>query len=344
MPAKIEGKIRVAIIGTGGISAAHARGILAYKDRIECVALCDISEANLKTRSEQLGGVKAGFSDWNEMLKEMGSGLDAVIICLPHHLHAAAIMDAAAAGKHILCEKPMCITLEEADRILEAVRRSGITYMSAHNQLFMASVQEARNLIDQGEIGAVHWIRSQDCFLAGGGKSDPFKGSWRASLKTQGGGELIDTGYHPTYRLLYLAKANILGVRGSMGRYAQHIEGEDTASVQVRFDNGVIGEIFTSWAMPLPYGTQHIRVIGSKGQIFGTGNDLYILRADGDTPEKRALPNVETFTEQIRHFIDCLAYGRRPIHGPEEGKIVLEVILKAMCDADGWQKYAQKKV
>ena len=344
MPAKIEGVIRVAIIGSGGISGAHGRGLLEYKDRIQCVALCDISEANLKTRSEQLGGVKAWYNDWKVMLKEMGPQLDAVLICLPHHLHAAAILDAAAAHKHILCEKPMCISLTEADQILEVVRKSGITYMSAHNQLFMASVQEARNLIDQGEIGTIYWIRSQDCFLAGGGKGDPFKGSWRAKLETQGGGELIDTGYHPTYRLLYLAKAAITGVRGSMGRYVQGIEGEDTASVQVRFDNGVLGEIFTSWAMPLPYGTPHIHVIGSKGQIYGTGNDLFILRNGAETPEKIELPNVETFTEQIRHFADCLNYGRRPIHGPEEGKAVLDVILNASRDADGWQPHAQKKV
>ena len=60
-------------------------------------------------------------------------------------------------------------------------------------------------MIDAGEIGKVLWLRSQDCFRAGGEGGDPFKGSWRANLKTQGGGELIDTGYHPSYRLLYLA-------------------------------------------------------------------------------------------------------------------------------------------
>jgi len=69
---KINGKVRVALVGTGGISSAHAKGCLAHANKIECVALCDISEANLKARSDQLGGVKARFSDWREMLRDFG--------------------------------------------------------------------------------------------------------------------------------------------------------------------------------------------------------------------------------------------------------------------------------
>jgi len=340
MAGKVKGKVKVAIIGSGGITGGHARGILEHSDRVECVALCDISERNLKARSDQLGGVDAQYKDWKKMLKEMDDRLDAVVIGLPHHLHAPAILDSVAAGKHVLCEKPMCISLEEGDRIVEAVEKAGVTYMSAHNQLFMASVQEAKRLLAAGEIGRVRWIRSQDCFVAGGAEGNAFKGSWRAKLETQGGGELIDTGYHPTYRLLYLADSEIVGVRGSMGRYQQKIEGDDTASVQVRFANGVIGEIFTSWAMELPYGTHHIHVIGEKGQIFGSGNDLYIWRRGEKEPEKRTLPGGDSFVAQMGCFVDCLLDGKQPIHGAKEGRAVLEVILGAARDAEGWQEYA----
>src|SRR6202008_4510994 len=108
---------------------------------------------------------------------------------------------------------------EEADRIGDAVNRAGVTYMSAHNQLFMPAVQEAKKMIERGDIGQLYLLRSQDCFWANWGGGDPFKGSWRASLKTQGGGELIDTGYHPTYRLLHLAGSPAVSVQGQMGRY-----------------------------------------------------------------------------------------------------------------------------
>jgi predicted dehydrogenase len=336
---KIQGKVKVGIIGSGGITGEHARGILAHSSEIACVALCDISEANLKTRSAQLGGLPPGaqFKDWKKMLRDLGDTLDAVIIGLPHHLHAPAILDSAAAGKHILCEKPMCLSLKEADAIAAAVRKAGVTYMSAHNQLFMPAVQEAKRLIESGELGRIRWIRSQDCFRAG---VSGFKGAWRSKLKFQGGGELIDTGYHPTYRLLHLAGSKAVGVRASMGRYLQPIEGEDTAAVQVRFASGVIGEILTSWAFNNPYGSHQIHVIGEKGQVFGSGSTLYLLPSSFSEPAKMNLRSVDTFTEQIKHFADCLTQGRRPLHSVEEGRAVLEIILKAAKDARGWQQHA----
>src|SRR5215212_9524857 len=339
MAQKVNGVVRVALIGSGGISAAHGKGFIKYKDKIQCVALCDVSDDNLKKRSEQLKDVGGGgrqFGDWKAMLKEMSGEVDAVDICLPHHLHAPAILDAAAAGKHILCEKPMCMSLAEADTIADAVKKSGVTYMSAHNQLFMPVVQEAKRLIDAGEIGKVMWLRSQDCFRAGGEGGNPFKGSWRANLKTQGGGELIDTGYHPSYRLLYLAGAPATKITATMGRFVQPIEGEDTAAVQVRFANGAIGEILTSWAFPLPHGTHHIHVMGEKGEIFGSSDTLYHLKRGDKEPTRVEFAPVDTFTAEIGHFADVLREGKRPIHSVEEGRAVLELILKATENAEGW--------
>jgi predicted dehydrogenase len=330
-------KVKLALIGTGGICGAHAGGILKHQDKVECVALCDVSEPNLEARAQQLGGKPARFQDWKKMLAEMGPGIDAVDICLPHHLHAPAIFDAAAAGKHILCEKPMCINLEEADRIVEAVKKAGIIYMSAHNQLFTPAVQEIKRMIDEGAVGKVRWIRSQDSFIL---PASVLKGQWRSNLKLQGGGELIDTGYHPTYRLLYLAGAEIAAVRGTMGRFAQEIEGEDTASVQVRFANGVMGEIFTSWALNRPYGTHDVHVVGDLGEIFGTGNLLYHLPRGFKTPSEKILREADTFSDQMGCFADCILKGERPPHGPEEGREVLKIILKAAESAEGWQKTA----
>jgi predicted dehydrogenase len=327
-------KVRLAIIGAGGISGAHAEGILRHQDKVECVALCDVSEANLDARAKQLGGNPRRFSDWKKMLAELGDGLDAVVICLPHHLHAPAIFDAAAAGKHILCEKPMCISLEEAERILEAVKKAGITYMSAHNQLFTPALLEMKRMLDAGELGRVYWIRSQDAFVL---PADAVQGKWRSEVKHQGGGELIDTGYHPTYRLLFLAGSPVAAVRGTMGRFRLQLEGEDTASVQVRFANGIIGEIFTSWGMARPHGTHDLHIVGEKGEVFGTGNRIFHLPTGEKTPTEKTLPEVHTFVEQMACFADCVSKGKRPPHGPEEGREVLRIILDAAKSADGWQ-------
>jgi predicted dehydrogenase len=138
---KVEGVVRVAIVGPGGISGAHGHGYIKHKNKIEVVALCDINPEHMKIRAEQLGIQPRQFSDWKVMFKEMGKEIDAVDICLPHHLHGPCILDAAAAGKHILCEKPMCISLKQADEIAAAVKQAGIIYMSGHNQLFMPVVE-----------------------------------------------------------------------------------------------------------------------------------------------------------------------------------------------------------
>ena len=328
-------KVRLAIIGAGGISHAHATGVLNHPDLVECVALCDVSEDNLRARNEQLGGGCKLYRDWKTMLSEMGDGIDAVDICLPHHLHAAAITDAARAGKDVLCEKPLCMTLEEADRLVEIVHETGILYQSAHNQLFMPCVVEAKQRIVAGEIGEVRWLRSQDCFLA---PKHSFEGKWRANLKTQGGGELIDTGYHPTYRMIYLAGSEVVGVRGSMARFVQPIEGEDTASVQVRFASGAIGEILTSWAMHNPYGSYQIHVVGSKGQVFGNDHTLWVLHDGDKEPQKFELAPVQTIPVQVGDFARRVRSRERPLHSVEEGRVVLDVITRATADAEGWQQ------
>jgi predicted dehydrogenase len=95
MASKVNGPVRVALIGSGGISGAHAKGFLKYADKIKCVALVDVSADNLKKRSDQLaptGTTPRQFNDWKVALKEMAGEIDAVDICLPHHLHGPAII------------------------------------------------------------------------------------------------------------------------------------------------------------------------------------------------------------------------------------------------------------
>lgn len=337
-----KNKLRVAFIGAGGISKKHAEGILENQQTVECVVLCDVSKDNLKARSEQLGGVSRHFSDWNKMFREMGDELDAVIICLPHHLHAQAICDAAKANKHVLCEKPICLHRDEADEVVRAVRQSKIIYMAAHNQLFRPVVRKAKKMIDSGVLGKIRWIRCQDCPPA---KENIFAGKWRSRKELQGGGELIDTGYHPTYVLHYLAGSPVSAVRGSMSRFVHEIEGEDTASVLVRFENGVLGEIFTSWAVRLPRGTHQIHVVGEKGEVYGSGATLFHLPADADEPTKINLSDVKSmWVPQMQHFADCILNRKNPLHSIEEGRDVLKIILQATEDAKGWEATAPKQL
>ena len=113
--------------------------------------------------------------------------------------------------------------------------------------------------------------------------------------------------------------------------------------MQVRFANGVIGEILTSWAFPMPYGTHQIHIVGETGEIFASADTIYHLPRGAAEPAKKTFQVVDTFVEEIGHFADCLREGRRPMHSVEEGRAVLELILKTSQSAQGWQQSAAMK-
>jgi predicted dehydrogenase len=324
--------LRVGIIGCGGISHAHVRGWRAIPNKAAVVAVADVSETHAQTVSDMVGGARI-YSDYRDLL---ASGeVDAVDICLPHHLHKDAIVAAARAGKNAMCEKPLCLTLAEADEIRQAVEASGVTFMSAHNQVFLPTVAAAKELLDGGLLGQIYKVYSSDCFVHPQTKlSEEEKRTvgrtWRSSKETMGGGELIDTGYHPTYRLLYLAGSEPVEVIAQTARFRlHHWEEEDTADVMLRFASGAFGQIISSWAMPNPLGPYYFCVLGERGQIYATADTLSVELNGLAEPAQRKFERVDTFAAEVEHFADSLAAGKRPIQSLPEATNVLKVILAA---------------
>jgi predicted dehydrogenase len=324
--------LRVGIIGCGGISHAHVRGWSAIPNKARVVAVADVSEQSAETVSTMVGGARV-FKDYRDLL---ASGeVDAVDICLPHHLHRGAIVAAAAAGKNVMCEKPLCLTLAEADEIRQAVESSGVTFMSAHNQVFLPTVAAAKQLLQDGLLGQIYKVYSSDCFVHPQTRlSEEEKRTvgrtWRSSKETMGGGELIDTGYHPTYRLLYLAGSEPVEVVAQTARFRlHHWEEEDTAEVMLRFASGAFGQILSSWAMPNPLGDYYFCVLGERGQIYATVDTLYVELNGLGEPARHKFDRVDTFAAETEHFADVLAAGKRPIQSLPEATNVLKVILAA---------------
>ncbi|MEZ4680577.1 MAG: Gfo/Idh/MocA family oxidoreductase [Caldilineaceae bacterium] len=121
-------------------------------------------------RAAQIGTNPEIVSDYRDLLVD--KEIDAVDISLPHHLHCEAIVAAAQAGKHLMTEKPLCLSLDEAAQIAKAVKASGITMMAAHNQIFFPAVQQAKQMIMSGELGQIYMIHSLDCGTAGAPQSE----------------------------------------------------------------------------------------------------------------------------------------------------------------------------
>jgi predicted dehydrogenase len=326
-----SGRVRIGLIGAGSIANQHLDGYLSAPEVATVTAIADVDREHAEAFAGRAGGARV-YADYRDMLAS--ADVDAVDICLPHHLHADAIVAAAAAGKHILCEKPLCLTIEEADRVQQAVTDAGVTLMCSHNQLYLPAVAEARRLVREGLLGKVFEARTTDSFY---NNLRPETIGWRGQRSTSGGGELIDTGYHPTYLLLNLVESEPVAVVAMLARHRlAFLEGEDSAQLIVRFADGSLGTLTTSWAYQPPDSMEKFSVVGEGGALWSDGWALYHRPSGGQTVQLLAAPEekVKTIPLAVLDFVGCLREGRRPINTEVEGINVLKVILGAYASAE----------
>ncbi|CAA9577991.1 MAG: hypothetical protein AVDCRST_MAG19-3591 [uncultured Thermomicrobiales bacterium] len=339
--------LKVGIVGAGGIAEQHGVAWRANAPRGEIVAVADVAEARARSfagrytgpGAELHGGIESLLADPN---------VDAVDICLPHHLHAPAIVAAARAGKAILCEKPLCTSLEDAAAINAAVQETGVTFMMAHNQLFQPSLIEARRLLAAGAIGRPFLYRSVEAFqnraalapVAPAGMAEgesPW--AWRSDPKRMGGGEVLDTGWHATYRLLALAGDDRpVAVQAMTERYfLPDWPAEDTGLLLVRFASGAIGEILTTWAFAT-VGAQQFEAMGEHGSLAGSGARILHQLHRWPQPAERVDDPVHSFTAEVTHFLDVVQRGATSLAPVATGTRVLQLTLAAyLAAAEGRQ-------
>ena len=337
--------LKVGIVGAGWMGHVHAGAWAENAPRGRIAAIADVSPERVKHLAAEIGGKTSTFADLESMLAE--AEIDAVDICLPHHLHTDAIIAAARAGKAILCEKPLCTKLDAAAAIREALRASGSIFMAAHNQLFQPSLVEARRLLASGALGQPFVYRSIEAvqnrgFASGrhqrdiGGGESPW--AWRADVARMGGGEVIDTGWHATYRLLALAGERPVEVSAMMDRFAvKQLAAEDTGVILVRFASGAIGEILTSWAFA-PVGNWHFEVGAEHGSMAG-GQGRLVHQLHGWPKPVEFAPFTHTlaltFASEVTHFLDVVQRGEPSEASFDHAVRVLQLTLGAYAAAEG---------
>lgn len=338
---KNSSRVRVGILGAGGIANVHARGWGEFPDRATIAAFADVATERAQQMSNSYTGGSAKIYDSIDAVVA-DSDIDVIDICLPHHLHTDAVIKAAEAGKAILCEKPLCTSLSDAARIRETLQRTGVVFMGAHNNLFTPSLLEARRLIAGGFLGQPFLIRSIETFqsrsfdpwTAGSGAAGGGQRGWRADLRQSGGGELLDTGYHATYRLLSLAAGDRpVEVTGFLSRFLlSHLPTEDTGQVVVRFESGVVGQILTSWALDVVDARQ-FEVEGEYGALAGSATKLSHQLYRWPEAASRSYPAPATFTLEIEHFIKVVRDGATNAAPIEDTIRTLQVIKAAYLSA-----------
>lgn len=334
--------LRVGLIGCGGMAQAHLGGWLREQEsgRATITAIDDV-DAKAMARIKERVPDAAEYTDFKALIRE--APVDVVDITLPHSLHLEAILASIEAGKHWICEKPLCLTHDEAAQIEAAMAKAPkLVGMSAHNQLHMGSLLEAKRLMDEGLLGRVFLVTTQDCFLMSGRRAGALPGTpdempiqpgtWRADPKQMGGGELIDTGYHPSYMLTFLADSEAVRVAAVTGKYRhEHFHSEDTATLLVEYANGVTGLMRTSWAFSLPVGQYPFHIVGEGGELYGDWTALYYKPVRFGEPAKWDFepPKPSSFAAEIKHFVDCIVDGVPCVSSYKQGIAVLNLILRA---------------
>lgn len=343
-------RIRVGFIGTGRISDLHALGYLNQSDA-SIVALCDsdISLAQQRAKSWGLEEV-AFYTDYRELLAN--DEVDMVEILLPHHLHAEVACAAFAAGKAVSLQKPIGLSMDEADRLIDAAEQAKVPFKVFENFVFYPPVAKAKALIDEGAIGTPLSIRI---------KSNPGKSqsawhvpaaanAWRQNAKQSGGGPLcFDDGHHK-FALAWF----FMGQAESVHAWIGECEASDgswldaPALISFRFPGGPIGNLEVVYSPELEIATAHYAQ-DDRVEITGTHGVLWINRGHGQigSPaplvcyrdgEVREYHNLETgwetsFYHSTRHFVQALKHGAPPCLTGAQSREILQFALAAQTSA-----------
>jgi myo-inositol 2-dehydrogenase/D-chiro-inositol 1-dehydrogenase len=329
-------KVRVGMIGTGFVSDIHAAAFKMLPDA-EVVAVAGSKPGKAAAFAHERG-IPHGFDDYRHLLDRQD--VDVVTIAIPNYLHADVTCAAAAAGKHVICEKPLCRTLEEADRMIEACKKAKVLLMYAEELCFAPKYVRAKTLVDEGALGKPFLVKQSEEHF---GPHSP----WFWDVEKSGGGVLLDMGCHSIeYARWLLGKPKVKSVTASMGTYihGDKTRGEDHSFCIVEYEGGMVGHAENSWAKTGGV-DDRCEIYGSAGFTRADllrGNALltYSEAGYGYAVEKATTTRGYTFTtfeeiwnygfpQEMAHFLRCVRGEEKPIETGEDGRECLKIIYAA---------------
>jgi UDP-N-acetylglucosamine 3-dehydrogenase len=328
-------KLRVGVIGCGSIARHRHLPEYAANPNVELVAVCDNNAERALEIGEKYG--VPSYTSFEELLRN--AEVDAVSVCTPNYLHAPISNAALLAGVHVLCEKPMATSEEEAKSMIEAAKNSGKKLMIAHNQRFVASHQKARQLIQSGEVGKIYSFRT--AFGHGGpeGWSVEGKEGWFFQKDKAFVGAMGDLGVHKTDLLRYILGEEIVEVGAFVETSAKEFATvDDTAVCVLKTESGIIGTLAASWSYVSK--EDNSTIIYGENAILrleeDPTNSLVVQYKNGDVVNYQ-LGKIQSNDEGgqssshvIDLFVDAVLNDREVAVSGEEGMKSLGVILAAL--------------
>lgn len=340
-------KTKVAILGCGFIANIHMESYRRFVPDAQVVAVYGRNMEKAKAFAAE-HDIPACYDDMDELLQK--TDCEVVDICIPNHAHYEACIKSAKSGRHVIIEKPLALTLEQADEMIAACQKAGKKLMYAEELCFAPKYERVRMLVKSGAVGKLYMIKQAE-------KHSGPHSRWFYEKDLAGGGVMMDMGCHALawFRWILGGSPKVKSVYASMSTVMHDTECEDNAVTLVEFDNGVLGIAEDSWAK---HGgmDDRIEVYGDKGVSYADlfrGNSALTYSTDGYdyAMEKAGSSKGWTFTvyeeafnqgypHELQHFIQCVRKDLQPKVTGEDGRAVLEMIYAAYESARTGQKVA----
>lgn len=345
-------KLSFGVLGAGGIARRKTiPGMLKAKN-------CRLAAVMDPVAIEAIAAEHhvPGYSTVEALLAD--PNVEAVYIASPVACHAEQICQCAAAGKHVLCEKPLTLTLEQARAAVEACRAAGVFLQEGYMMKFHGAHRRIKELIDAGELGQIVFLRAQlACWYP------PIAGAWRQDPAQGGGGALIDMASH-LYDLLEHFAGPIRRVSALTGNLVQAYRSEDASTTLLEFD-GAQGVVDAFFCVPDDASRTRLEIYGTRGAVLsegtigqGSGGRLEAILGLGQAgydagQNKDAAPKfqklrfkaVNPYTAECEHFARCVLERQPPeINGPQASLHLMQVIETAYASARTGQTLAMPPI
>jgi predicted dehydrogenase len=327
------------IIGCGGIADRRTIPGMLESERVNIVAVEDISEDIVQNVSKKYGVGKT-FTNTDDLLQAVD--LDAVYIATPVHAHEEQIMKAADAGKHILCEKPLCLTVKKTEKVISFCEKRGVTLQVGFMMRYHGFHIEAKKMIDNGELGHPVMGRGQlTCWYP------PMKGAWRQNPSRGGGGALMDMAIHSVDILRYMF-GDVESVSSFNGKLFHKYPVEDSGVILLRFKNGALGVCDSFFNIPDEAAKGVLELYGTKGSIMAEGTISQIAagkmcaslqKEDRGYDAQQERTGIEPFEikaelknmycAEVEDFVDAVKKKRRPMNSGQEALRNFKIICAA---------------
>ena len=311
--------IRWGVIGAGGI--AHRRTMSAMNEaentKLQALMVRDMERAK---RLAQEHGAESYYDSVEGVLSD--PNVDAVYIATPVYLHCHHVILAAESGKHVLCEKPMAINIDECKRMMDACNENGVHLEVCFLLRFDPYFIKIKQLVENYEMGQI--IQARASFLKSYSIQD---GLWRRDPNMSGGGVLMDMGAHAVDLLSYIL-GDVSKVTAMVNSRTTGWEVEDTATILMEMENGAFAIADTSYV--IPHSDTMLEIYGTKGTALLTGGSEWTLKLYlGDKIQEESKPYKNLYKPLLEHFSKCLEDKKESITSGNAGLKNIQIISAA---------------